>query len=137
MQKPVPKEYNCPQSPLSKMKVHTSSSFSNGNNVNSYINISNNKVFWILESTEIQTNLGFNLEVNVERKLLEIPVQERLLPIGTTINLVQKINKNFGLRDVDSTSQSSSLNREDSSDKDQVYTCFIKNKISNILYFNF
>lgn len=80
--------------------------------------------------------MGFNLEVNIERKPLEIPVQERLLPIGTTINLVQKINKNFGLGDMDSASQSSSLNREDSSDKDQVYTYFIKKK-SNILFFNF
>lgn len=33
LQKPVPKLYNCPQSPLSKMKVHTNSSFSNGINV--------------------------------------------------------------------------------------------------------
>lgn len=77
------------------------------------------------------------MEVNVERKPLEIPVQERLLPIGTTINLVQKINKNFGLGDIDSVSQSSSLNREDSSDKDQVCTCFIKKNISNIWYFNY
>lgn len=32
-QKPSQKAYNCPQSPLSKMKVHTSSSFPNGNNL--------------------------------------------------------------------------------------------------------
>lgn len=73
-----------------------------------------------LESTEIQTNLGFNLEVKIEKKPLELPIQERLLPIGTTVNLVQKINKTFGLGDVDSASQSSSLNREDSSEKEQV-----------------
>lgn len=74
-----------------------------------------------LESTEIQTNLGFNLEVKIEKKPLELPIQERLLPIGTTVNLVQKINKTFGLGDVDSASQSSSLNREDSFEKEQVY----------------
>jgi hypothetical protein len=66
--------------------------------------------------------LGFKLEVNLEKKPLEIPVQERLLPIGTTINLVQKINKTFGLGDIESASQSSSLNREDSSEKEQVLT---------------
>lgn len=60
------------------------------------------------------------MEVKTEKKPLEIPIQERLLPIGTTINLVQKINKTFGLGDVDSASQSSSLNRDDSSEKDQV-----------------
>lgn len=78
-----------------------------------------------LESSEIQTNLGFKLEVNIEKKPLEIPVQERLLPIGTTINLVQKINKTFAIGDLDSASQSSSLNREDSSEKEQVmiYVC--------------
>lgn len=31
LQKPTSKLYNCPQSPLSKMKVHTDSSLSNGN----------------------------------------------------------------------------------------------------------
>lgn len=64
--------------------------------------------------------MGFKMEIKVEKKPLEIPVQERLLPIGTTINLVQKMNKSFGLKDIDSASQSSSLNREDSSEKDQV-----------------
>jgi len=59
----------------------------------------------------------------MEKKPLEIPVQERLLPIGTTMNLVQKMNKTFGLGDMDSASQSSSLNREDSSEKEQVYFC--------------
>lgn len=52
-------------------------------------------------------------------------MQERLLPIGTTINLVQKMNKTFGLGDIDSASQSSSLNREDSSEKEQVYCIHI------------
>lgn len=61
------------------------------------------------------------MEVKIEKKPLEIPVQERLLPIGTTINLVQKMNKTFGLGDMDSASQSSSLNREDSFEKEQVY----------------
>ncbi|VVC24664.1 Hypothetical protein CINCED_3A004663 [Cinara cedri] len=98
LHKPPPKFYNCPESPLSKMKIHPNSSFSND---------------------EIQTDLGFKLEVKIEKKPLEIPAQERLLPIGTTINLVQKINKTFGLGDMDSTSQSSSLNREDSSEKEQ------------------
>lgn len=65
--------------------------------------------------------MGFKLEVKIEKKPLEIPAQERLLPIGTTMNLVQKINKTFGFGDMDSTSQSSSLNREDSSEKEQVY----------------
>lgn len=65
------------------------------------------------------------MEVNLESKPLEIPVQERLLPIGTTINLVQKINKTFGIGDIDSASQSSSLNREDSSEKDQVHCIHI------------
>lgn len=32
-QKPSQKVYNCPQSPLSKMKVHTSSYFPNGNSM--------------------------------------------------------------------------------------------------------
>lgn len=75
-----------------------------------------------LDSNEIQTNLGFKMEIKTEKKPLEIPVQERLLPIGTTINLVQKINKSFGLGDIDSASQSSSLNREDSSEKEQVHS---------------
>ncbi|CAH1714206.1 unnamed protein product [Aphis gossypii] len=101
LQKPTLKSYNCPQSPLSKMKVHKNSSFSKES------------------TTEIQTDLGFKLEVSIEKKPLEIPVQERLLPIGTTINLVQKMNKTFGLGDIDSASQSSSLNREDSSEKEQ------------------
>lgn len=69
--------------------------------------------------------MGFKLEVSIEKKPLEIPVQERLLPIGTTINLVQKMNKTFGLGDIDSASQSSSLNREDSSEKEQVYCIHI------------
>lgn len=87
--------------------------------------------------------MGFKLEVNIEKKPLEIPVQERLLPIGTTINLVQKINKTFGLGDDDSASQSSSLNREDSSEREQVnnriynlcniiYCTEIKIKITNL-----
>lgn len=63
------------------------------------------------------------MEVKIEKKPLEIPVQERLLPIGTTLNLVQKINKTFGLGDIDSASQSSSLNREDSSEKEHVCNC--------------
>lgn len=33
LQKPTLKSYNCPQSPLSKMKVHKNSSFSKGNNI--------------------------------------------------------------------------------------------------------
>lgn len=33
-QKTSPKAFNCPESPLSKMKVHSNSYFSNGNNVN-------------------------------------------------------------------------------------------------------
>jgi len=33
LQKPTPKLYNCPESPLSKMKVHKNSSFSKGNNI--------------------------------------------------------------------------------------------------------
>jgi len=33
LQKPTTNLYNCPQSPLSKMKVHSNSSFSNGNNI--------------------------------------------------------------------------------------------------------
>lgn len=73
------------------------------------------------------------MEVKVEKKPLEMPVQERLLPIGTTMNLVQKINKTFGLGDIDSASQSSSLNREDSSEKEQVIN-LNRNSI-NIMYY--
>lgn len=89
--------------------------------------------------------MGFKLEVNLESKPLEIPVQERLLPIGTTINLVQKINKTFGIGDIDSASLSSSLNREDSSEKDQVHCIhimyllrtiiIISNRLKNISWF--
>lgn len=56
----------------------------------------------------------------MDKKPLEPPIQERLLPIGTTMNLVQKINKTFKLGDLDSTSQSSSLNRDDSSEKENM-----------------
>jgi len=66
------------------------------------------------------------MEIKIEKKPLEIPVQERLLPIGTTINLVQKINETFNLGDIDSASQSSSLNREDSFEKEQVYNSYFK-----------